>query len=68
MWAHVNYNVENSLMEKKASAVELIKVRLSEMPNDPRLWYVSYFFCLSVYYILNYIFLSNLETLNQFQN
>nr|XP_048335273.1 tetratricopeptide repeat protein 27 isoform X2 [Ziziphus jujuba var. spinosa] len=26
------------LMEKKAAAVDLIKVRLSEMPNDPRLW------------------------------
>ncbi|KAL5541482.1 hypothetical protein UlMin_009192 [Ulmus minor] len=26
------------LLEKKAAAVELIKVRLSEMPNDPRLW------------------------------
>ncbi|KAG2668551.1 hypothetical protein I3760_15G165800 [Carya illinoinensis] len=26
------------LMEKKAAAVELIKKRLSEMPNDPRLW------------------------------
>ncbi|GMY12667.1 tetratricopeptide repeat protein 27 homolog [Fagus crenata] len=26
------------LLEKKAAAVELIKKRLSEMPNDPRLW------------------------------
>ncbi|KAF3455579.1 hypothetical protein FNV43_RR00212 [Rhamnella rubrinervis] len=26
------------LMEKKGAAVELIKVRLSERPNDPRLW------------------------------
>ncbi|PSS16407.1 Tetratricopeptide repeat protein [Actinidia chinensis var. chinensis] len=26
------------LLEKKAAAVELIRVRLSEMPNDPRLW------------------------------
>ncbi|KAF3457759.1 hypothetical protein FNV43_RR02418 [Rhamnella rubrinervis] len=27
-----------NLMEKKGAAVELIKVRLSERPNDPRLW------------------------------
>ncbi|PRQ55001.1 putative 43kDa postsynaptic protein [Rosa chinensis] len=27
-----------SLLEKKAAAVELIKTRLSETPNDPRLW------------------------------
>ncbi|GFS45347.1 protein prenylyltransferase superfamily protein [Actinidia rufa] len=27
-----------NLLEKKAAAVELIRVRLSEMPNDPRLW------------------------------
>lgn len=27
-----------SLLEKKAAAVELIKARLSETPNDPRLW------------------------------
>ncbi|KAF7149043.1 hypothetical protein RHSIM_Rhsim03G0265100 [Rhododendron simsii] len=27
-----------SLLEKKAAAVELIKMRLAEMPNDPRLW------------------------------
>ncbi|CAJ1974750.1 unnamed protein product [Sphenostylis stenocarpa] len=27
-----------SLLEKKASAVELIRKRLSEKPNDPRLW------------------------------
>lgn len=26
------------LLEKKAAAVQLIKKRLSEMPNDPRLW------------------------------
>ncbi|KAL6983241.1 hypothetical protein U1Q18_016630 [Sarracenia purpurea var. burkii] len=26
------------LLEKKAAAVELIRVRLLEMPNDPRLW------------------------------
>ncbi|XP_052190220.1 uncharacterized protein LOC127799954, partial [Diospyros lotus] len=26
------------LLDKKAAAVELIKMRLSEMPNDPRLW------------------------------
>ncbi|EXB68722.1 Tetratricopeptide repeat protein 27-like protein [Morus notabilis] len=26
------------LLEKKAAAVELIKARLSAMPNDPRLW------------------------------
>ncbi|KAG6736827.1 hypothetical protein POTOM_060274 [Populus tomentosa] len=26
------------LMEKRAAAVQLIKKRLSEMPNDPRLW------------------------------
>ncbi|KAF6137117.1 hypothetical protein GIB67_030881 [Kingdonia uniflora] len=26
------------LLEKKAAAVELIKARLCEMPNDPRLW------------------------------
>ncbi|GAB4853470.1 hypothetical protein Ancab_017660 [Ancistrocladus abbreviatus] len=26
------------LLEKKAAAVELIKMRLSETPNDPRLW------------------------------
>lgn len=31
-------------MEKKAAAVELIKTRLSETPNDPRLWYVLGFF------------------------
>ncbi|KAL5745319.1 hypothetical protein ACOSP7_026465 [Xanthoceras sorbifolium] len=28
----------NCLLGKKAAAVELIKARLSEMPNDPRLW------------------------------
>ncbi|MCH99151.1 tetratricopeptide repeat protein 27, partial [Trifolium medium] len=28
-----------SLLEKKATAVELIRKRLSERPNDPRLWY-----------------------------
>ncbi|XP_030970855.1 uncharacterized protein LOC115991283 [Quercus lobata] len=27
------------LLEKKEAAVELIKKRLSEMPNDPRLWW-----------------------------
>lgn len=28
----------NSLLEKKAAAVDLIKSRLSQMPNDPKLW------------------------------
>jgi len=28
-------------LEKKASAVELIRKCLSERPNDPRLWYVT---------------------------
>lgn len=32
---------KNSLLEKKAAAVDLIKMRLSETPNDPRLWYVD---------------------------
>lgn len=32
------YDVTNSLLGKKAAAVELIKARLSEMPRDPRLW------------------------------
>jgi hypothetical protein len=38
----VSYKIlhKNSLLEKKAAAVQLIKKRLSEMPNDPRLWYV----------------------------
>lgn len=30
-----------SLLEKKASAVELIKKRLAKRPSDSRLWYVS---------------------------
>lgn len=36
----VSYKIlhKNSLLEKKAAAVQLIKKRLSEMPNDPRLW------------------------------
>lgn len=46
MGAHMNYYMENSLMEKKAAAVDLIKVRLSEMPNDPRLWYVFVWLCI----------------------
>ncbi|PHT24795.1 hypothetical protein CQW23_35537 [Capsicum baccatum] len=29
------------LMEKKASAVELIQARLSERPSDHRLWYTE---------------------------
>ncbi|GAY65998.1 hypothetical protein CUMW_245320, partial [Citrus unshiu] len=32
------YDVKNSLLGKKAAAVELIKARLSEKPSDPRLW------------------------------
>ncbi|KAF6170939.1 hypothetical protein GIB67_014756 [Kingdonia uniflora] len=28
----------DSLLEKMAAAVELIKARLCEMPNDPRVW------------------------------
>ncbi|GAY45941.1 hypothetical protein CUMW_093170, partial [Citrus unshiu] len=32
------YDVKNSLLGKKAAAVELIKARLSEKPNDPTLW------------------------------
>lgn len=39
---------ENSLLQKKAAAVELIKTRLSETPNDPRLWYVLGFLLLIV--------------------
>lgn len=35
------YDVKNSLLGKKAAAVELIKARLSEKPNDPRLWFVD---------------------------
>ena len=35
------YDVKNSLLGKKAAAVELIKARLSELPNDPRLWFVD---------------------------
>jgi hypothetical protein len=38
--SHTRYCIKNSLLEKKAAAVQLIKKRLSEMPNDPRLWYV----------------------------
>lgn len=38
--SHVIFDLDNSLLEKKATAVELIKKRLSERPNDPRLWYV----------------------------
>ncbi|XVE70301.1 hypothetical protein DITRI_Ditri10aG0061400 [Diplodiscus trichospermus] len=30
----------NSQLDKKAAVVELIKMRLSETPNDPRLWYL----------------------------
>ncbi|KAK9086759.1 hypothetical protein Syun_029153 [Stephania yunnanensis] len=33
-----NNFILNSLLEKKAAAAELIKARLCEMPNDPRLW------------------------------
>ncbi|XP_040367029.1 tetratricopeptide repeat protein 27-like isoform X3 [Rosa chinensis] len=36
--SHVRYHIKNSLLEKKAAAVELIKTWLSETPNDPRLW------------------------------
>lgn len=54
--AHLNYYMQNSLMEKKAAAVELIKVRLTELPNDPRLWYV--FFSVAMYYIYKYLSLS----------
>ncbi|KAE8126170.1 hypothetical protein FH972_020914 [Carpinus fangiana] len=36
LWDNVIYCYR--LLEKKAAAVELIKKRLSEMPNDPRLW------------------------------
>lgn len=40
LWSHLIFDLDNSLLEKKATAVELIKKRLSEKPNDPRLWYV----------------------------
>ncbi|KDP35721.1 hypothetical protein JCGZ_10493 [Jatropha curcas] len=36
LWDNVIYC--NRILGKKAAAVELIKKRLSEMPNDPRLW------------------------------
>uniref|UniRef100_A0A2P2K890 Uncharacterized protein n=1 Tax=Rhizophora mucronata TaxID=61149 RepID=A0A2P2K890_RHIMU len=36
LWDNLIYC--NCLLGKKAAAVELIKMRLSEMPNDPRLW------------------------------
>ncbi|GKV20826.1 hypothetical protein SLEP1_g30887 [Rubroshorea leprosula] len=36
LWDNLIYC--NCLLGKKAAAVELIKNRLSEMPNDPRLW------------------------------
>ena len=41
-------NLYFSLLEKKAAAVELIKARLSVMPNDPRLWYVLAILVLSL--------------------
>jgi len=49
-------------MGKKAEAVELIKKRLLETPNDPSLWYVTcwgkkaYFsiFPFLFFYLLNY--------------
>ncbi|XP_038693277.1 tetratricopeptide repeat protein 27 homolog isoform X2 [Tripterygium wilfordii] len=36
LWDNLIYC--NCLLGKKAAAVELIKTRLSELPNDPRLW------------------------------
>ncbi|KAJ9159621.1 hypothetical protein P3X46_025118 [Hevea brasiliensis] len=36
LWDNLIYC--NCLLGKKAAAVELIKTRLSEIPNDPRLW------------------------------
>ncbi|KAI8544710.1 hypothetical protein RHMOL_Rhmol08G0316900 [Rhododendron molle] len=38
MESDVTISAYFSLLEKKAAAVELIKMRLAEMPNDPRLW------------------------------
>lgn len=42
---HLMFDMEISLLEKKALAVDLIKKRLLERPNDPRLWYVTRLSC-----------------------
>lgn len=43
-----SFDMKISLLEKKATAVELIRKRLSERPNDPRLWYVTWLVLLLV--------------------
>jgi hypothetical protein len=51
LFVHLMFNMEISLLEKKATAVELIRKRLSERPNDPRLWYVTLLILLLVFLI-----------------
>lgn len=53
------FDMEISLLEKKATAVELIRKRLSERPNDPRLWYVTWLVLLLVFLIRLLLLLNN---------
>ena len=52
MRSNLIFDLEHSLLEKKATAVELIRKRLSERPSDPRLWYVTWFIVFSCLLII----------------